>query len=169
MTPPVNPQVLDSDIRTLQMHSEGRYIDARVNQSRWSLETRQRLLDLGYIEVVDDVITVTLAGEARLTAERVEFAQKASYPVTAFRDAQLGLSILLMGGIPTLGGGRLDDARVTIRQSAEEASWIEVDVDWPAVSRTEQYAVWKNTGDVYRVGADGAVEDDPIWKPPHHG
>jgi hypothetical protein len=24
-----------------------------------------------------------------------------------------------------------------------------------------EYAIWRNTGNVYRVGDDGAVEDDP--------
>jgi hypothetical protein len=30
----------------------------------------------------------------------------------------------------------------------------------------EEFAIWKTTGDVYRVGADHAVEDDPIFPAP---
>jgi hypothetical protein len=30
---------------------------------------------------------------------------------------------------------------------------------------TWEFAIWKVTGAVYRVGADGAVPDDPIWQP----
>ena len=29
----------------------------------------------------------------------------------------------------------------------------------------EEYAIWKETGHVYRVGSDGAVEEDPIIEP----
>lgn len=41
--------------------------------------------------------------------------------------------------------------------------WLEVAVavEHPA-PRSARYAIWRYTGRVYRVGADGAVEDDPL-------
>jgi hypothetical protein len=42
--------------------------------------------------------------------------------------------------------------------SAMPAAWIEFSVG------EQQFAIWRNTGDLYRVGQDGAVEDDPIHR-----
>lgn len=36
------------------------------------------------------------------------------------------------------------------------------DEDEPTAYAVERYAVWRNTLNVYRIGDDGAVEDDPI-------
>lgn len=38
-----------------------------------------------------------------------------------------------------------------------------VSVDFP--TRPEKFAIWLATGDVYRVGTDGAVEEDPVYSP----
>jgi hypothetical protein len=37
---------------------------------------------------------------------------------------------------------------------------------WLMVKYTdgEEFAIWKTTGDVYRIGPDGAVDEDPIIK-----
>jgi hypothetical protein len=37
-----------------------------------------------------------------------------------------------------------------------KAPWIEFSIG------EKQYAIWRNTGDLYSVGEDGAVADDPI-------
>lgn len=42
-----------------------------------------------------------------------------------------------------------------------QSPWLAV--DFP--TRPEQFAVWLGTGAVYRVGADGAVDEDPIYTP----
>lgn len=49
---------------------------------------------------------------------------------------------------------------VSLGQPSElnESSLNEAWAIWP-------FAIWKNTGTLYTVGADGAVPDDPIWTP----
>lgn len=34
-----------------------------------------------------------------------------------------------------------------------------------AIHRPLRFALWRYTLAVYRIGSDGAVEDDPIWTP----
>lgn len=46
--------------------------------------------------------------------------------------------------------------RETLHQPA--GPWVCVDFEGG-----DQYAIWKHTGAVYRVGKDGAVEDDPVF------
>jgi hypothetical protein len=60
---------------------------------------------------------------------------------------------------------------VTMR---EGSPWLEFDVVVPALERARdadeetrssglyRYAMWRYSGSVFRVGADGAVDDDPI-------
>lgn len=38
--------------------------------------------------------------------------------------------------------------------------WVEIDLD--TRGGILQFAIWKHTGNVYEVGADGAVKDDPL-------
>jgi hypothetical protein len=47
-------------------------------------------------------------------------------------------------------------------------SWVLVELGQPsagdvAVWARWKFAIWKSTGAVYQVGADGAVPDDPIF------
>jgi hypothetical protein len=43
-----------------------------------------------------------------------------------------------------------------------------IDSSWVVVEFVggDQFAIWKATGDVYRIGPDGAVDDDPILPAP---
>lgn len=34
----------------------------------------------------------------------------------------------------------------------------------PVWASLTELAVWKSTGDAYRIGRDGAVEEDPFWR-----
>jgi hypothetical protein len=46
--------------------------------------------------------------------------------------------------------------------------WLEIAVVTgadPESRRVEKFALWRYTLAIYRLGADGAVEDDPIWQP----
>jgi len=50
--------------------------------------------------------------------------------------------------------------------------WVLVKLGQPSATFDEapawatwEFAIWKVTGALYRVGADGAVPDDPIWTP----
>lgn len=47
--------------------------------------------------------------------------------------------------------------KITVREPDSYMGWIEVDGDG------HHFAVWRPTGAVYTVGADGAVGDDPVW------
>jgi|GEM_PF-4397954 len=40
-----------------------------------------------------------------------------------------------------------------------DGPWICVDLD-----NGEKFAIWKETGNVFRVGLDGAVEDEPLYE-----
>jgi hypothetical protein len=42
-----------------------------------------------------------------------------------------------------------------------------IDGPWVRIllGNTKEYVIWKHTGDLYEVGDDGAVPDDPIWRP----
>jgi hypothetical protein len=42
-----------------------------------------------------------------------------------------------------------------------EGPWVCIDLRRGSVVLS-RYAIWKRTGNVYRVGDDGAVEDDPV-------
>jgi hypothetical protein len=48
-------------------------------------------------------------------------------------------------------------------------AWVLVDVaigdDYGTLDHWKPYAIWRNTGNVYRVERGGAVEDDPIFEP----
>ena len=49
--------------------------------------------------------------------------------------------------------------------------WIEVDLGQPSDGAIEayaihRYAIWKNTGAVHPIDANGAASDDPIYRPP---
>jgi hypothetical protein len=55
-----------------------------------------------------------------------------------------------------------------MRLGGNEA-WVLVDVaigdDYGTLDHWKPYAIWRNTGNVYRVERGGAVEDDPIFEP----
>lgn len=46
-------------------------------------------------------------------------------------------------------------------QAQPGSPWLAV--DFP--TRPDQYAIWQTTGAVYKVGSDGAVEEDPVYVP----
>lgn len=39
--------------------------------------------------------------------------------------------------------------------------WLEFDC-WVHLKGRFEFAIWRRTGDIYQVGEDGAVSDDPI-------
>lgn len=50
------------------------------------------------------------------------------------------------------------------------SSWCEVDLGQASEGGIEafavhRYAIWKNTGAVHPIGHDGAVTDDPMYRP----
>jgi hypothetical protein len=86
-----------------------------------------------------------------------------------------------MSFVPSLTRQGLDELlRMMPHLELVEADWQRGDVagPWLLVTLGQQsddgsdafalfpFAIWKRTGAVYRVGADGAVEDDPILEPP---
>jgi len=67
--------------------------------------------------------------------------------------------------------GMRDVTKVTI-VCEDNSPWLIVDV-WVHMEGEVKLALWRATGAVFRVGPDGAVEDDPIewpaWEPGHPG
>jgi hypothetical protein len=62
------------------------------------------------------------------------------------------------------------DARVVLYDkqpetwSRIEGPWVCIDFVCGPTAQVSRYAIWKATGNVYLVGDDGAVEDDPIYE-----
>jgi hypothetical protein len=58
-----------------------------------------------------------------------------------------------------------DDTQLILTHR-DGSPWIEIAVAVPLHAEAgpdcRRYALWRYTGNVYRVGADGAVEDDPL-------
>jgi hypothetical protein len=48
------------------------------------------------------------------------------------------------------------------REPGSDHGWLEV---LPIAPGGPRYAIWKKTGAVHTIGADGAVSDDPVWLP----
>lgn len=61
-----------------------------------------------------------------------------------------------------------EDGLPQVRLSGNE-SWVFADLvvgdDYGAVDFLARHAIWRNTAALYKIGLDGAVEDDPIYDP----
>lgn len=66
-----------------------------------------------------------------------------------------GIDVATIDGQPEAPDHELPDGRTRLGHLA--GPWVCVDF-----ADGEQFAIWKTTGNVYRVGEHGAVEDDPI-------
>lgn len=53
---------------------------------------------------------------------------------------------------------------VAVRLDRQARAWSEV-VGAAATGEPQRFALWRYTLAVYRIGDDGAVEDDPVWRP----
>jgi hypothetical protein len=51
-----------------------------------------------------------------------------------------------------------------VRLDREARAWSD-SLGAAAIGEPVELALWRYTLAVYRVGADGAVEDDPFWRP----
>jgi hypothetical protein len=124
----------------------------------------------------------------RETVEKLSMIGRVNYPngalVQHLSEEQRGLEDALVGDDPVVLAS-LDWLRKRyaesdlVMQRAEgilmrlggNESWVLADVaigdDYGAIDFWQCYAIWRNTGDVYRVGSDGAVEDDPIKRGAH--
>jgi hypothetical protein len=122
----------------------------------------------------------------RETIEKLSMIGRENYPnypdgalVHRLSEEQRGLEDALVGDDPVILAsldwlrGRYAKSDLVMQRSegilmrlGGNESWVLADVaigdDYGAVDFWQCYAIWRNTGDVYRVGSDGAVEDDPI-------
>jgi hypothetical protein len=91
-----------------------------------------------------------------LTSKRVYYGSPPDVDMRINPQTQLGLAWLLN----RIGGFFPDD--VTLRHRG--GPWLEVDTtdphDWK-----NHWAIWIETGAVYKVDSGGAVEDDPMYDP----
>jgi hypothetical protein len=78
-------------------------------------------------------------------------------------DLRIVLTVKEFASLATLLGshgvtfGEWSNVMLTLRDGSP---WLEVAV--ASGGHAAQYALWRYTGNVYRVGANGAVEDDPL-------
>jgi hypothetical protein len=90
-------------------------------------------------------------------------------------DALVGEDPLVLAGLEWLRQRYAEsdlvlwrDEKLLLRINGNE-SWILVDVaigdDYGTLDFWKPYAIWRNTGAVYRVESDGEVADDPIHVP----
>jgi hypothetical protein len=119
----------------------------------------------------------------RETIEKLSMIGRENYTngalVHRLSEEQRGLEDALVGEDPVILASldwlrkRYAESDLVIWQSEEvlmrlggNESWVLADVaigdDYGAIDFWQPYAIWRYTGDVYRVGRDGAVEDDPI-------
>lgn len=93
----------------------------------------------------------------------------------ALEDALVGEDPLVLAGLDWLRQRYADsdlvmwrDEKLLMRLSGTE-SWVLADVaigdDYGVLDFWKPYAIWRNTGAVYRVESGGAVADDPIHVP----
>lgn len=98
--------------------------------------------------------------------------QRLSWEQRSLEDALVGDDPVILASLDWLRK-RYAESDLVIWQSEEvlmrlggNESWVLADVaigdDYGAIDFWQPYAIWRYTGDVYRVGRDGAVEDDPI-------
>lgn len=93
----------------------------------------------------------------------------------ALEDALVGDDPLVLAGVDYLrryceeSDLVLRTERGLLMRLGGNEAWVLVDVaigdDYGMLDFWKPYAIWRNTGNVYRVGSDGAVEDDPIYEP----
>jgi hypothetical protein len=92
----------------------------------------------------------------------------------ALEDALVGDDPLVLAGLDYLRRYYEDDdfvlqtERGPLMHLDGNEHWVLVDVaigdDYGMLDFWMKYAIWRNTGNVYRIERGGAVEDDPIFE-----
>lgn len=101
--------------------------------------------------------------------------QRLSEEVRGLEDALVGDDPRVLAGVDYLRR-YYEDSDVVLRTErgplmhlGGNEHWVFADVaigdDYGSLDFWKPYAIWRNTGAVYRVERDGAVEDDPIYRP----